>query len=585
MGTTIVREENLTGATVEIDYEVIQLDEFNPDKEYLKERYLMDLYKNDGLRNIFESKGIGVLESDFKCGGFGVVCSCKNGSVIKFSSSKRLAIEEIANSDGYFDLKNKPETGEEVKQSGILNEIFSREAFVYELLSEKEKKSVAAPFIVAVCVGDKICDYLNCVNMPRYTPVSEVMKKFDETEVLKMTKDVLECLQKVHNKGIRHRDIKTDNIMYNSKTGKYVLIDWGASNRYFDGGMEKAVFNIDNIYGTVWSNYYVDPVRIKNEQNNRVDAAEPATDLYSLGVIMAYFAHEKGYFSNNSISEFHNEVCGDSYIGKEPVIDGEIFEQISASDEFKAIVNKAMNHNVEQAYVYAADMIDDIKQLISEETSDDRDEPVVIVPSKPKKRIKIPAFIGDVLICAMLVLYTMIISGTDGLKTAGGSVGVIICVVSGLLTTISVLYRILIKDEQNWYIEANLSTVLYSLILFLALSLTTSYFLQDLNEIVTIDLTFIQYTFVLLTIFVVSKIQIKNPLMDRLIENLACGCLCGMCVGLCIAFKIAEGNFANVFSGGMIKLIGLLAFCGLLFGAAVYLIWFKKYVTSDKGHE
>ena len=567
--STLVRTEKLTKNNINVLCETLDLSEFSCDENYLEW-----LYNNEELRTVFANRGAEISKDKHISSSFGIVCSCENGTMLKFSSLREYNAEVISEFDEYFDLQKKQLEANEQTQKAILDEIFGCEAFVYELLSDSERQSVVAPFIVAIRVDGKIYDYLNCVNMPEYIPVREHMKKFEEAEVLKMSKDILECLKKAHSKGIRHRDIKVDNIMYDPKADKYVLIDWGSSVRY----SRRGIGNESSEYPFSYTEYYVDPARVESYINSKSDSDSPNTDLYSLGVVMAFLAHEKGCFYDESISEFHSAVCPDSKIDDCRIIDKEIYKTLKdVSPEFKEIVKKAMNHD--GGYEYAADMSNDIKSN-SVPTDDEDSGNIVEEKKKKKKEIKFHLLVSDFIIAAFLILYTLILSGSDGFEMTNMGIGIIVCVLCGFPTTLTILYKILFKNENVYYIKISLKAVLGGIALLCALSLATNYFLVDLNENITIDITFIQYIFVVFSIFAVSRIRIKNPLVDRLTENLACGCLYGLCVGLCVSFRIAEGNLSNVLSGGMVKLIALLTLCGLIFGAIIYLWWFKSYISS-----
>lgn len=569
--STLVRKEKLTKNNINFQYATLELSsDFDCGEGYLKW-----LHTNEDLKDVFSRIGVVISNDEPVSGGFGIVCSCENGTMLKFSSLREYNAEVISEFDEYFDLQKKQLEANEQTQKAILDEIFGCEAFVYdELLSDDERKKVVAPFIVAIRVDGKIYDYLNCVNMPKYIPVMEHMKKFDEAEVLKMSEDILECLKKAHNKGIRHRDIKVDNIMYDPEADKYVLIDWGSSVRCSRRGI-----GIESSkYPFSYTEYYVDPARIKHYENKNSDSNSSNTDLYSLGVVMAFLAHEKGCFYDESISKFHSAVCPDFEIDGCRIIDNKIYKTLKdVSPEFKEIVKKAMNHD--GGYEYAADMSNDIKSN-SVPTDNEDSGNIVEEKKKKKKEIKFHLLVSDFIIAAFLILYTLILSGSDGFEMTNMGIGIIVCVLCGFPTTLTILYKILFKNENVYYIKISLKAVLGGIALLCALSLATNYFLVDLNENITIDITFIQYIFVVFSIFAVSRIRIKNPLVDRLAENLVCGCLYGLCVGLCVSFRIAEGNLSNVLSGGMVKLIALLTLCGLIFGAIIYLCWFKSYISS-----
>lgn len=50
-------------------------------------------------------------------------------------------------------------------------------------------------------------------------------QRFSKSEIKNMAKQVLTTLSKLHQKGYSHRDIKLENVIYNTSTEEYVLID------------------------------------------------------------------------------------------------------------------------------------------------------------------------------------------------------------------------------------------------------------------------------------------------------------------------------------------------------------------------
>ncbi|MFM6746425.1 MAG: protein kinase domain-containing protein [Dolichospermum sp.] len=53
-------------------------------------------------------------------------------------------------------------------------------------------------------------------------------RKFTETEVIEILREILEILVYVHQEGVIHRDIKPSNLMRRKSDGKIVMIDFGA---------------------------------------------------------------------------------------------------------------------------------------------------------------------------------------------------------------------------------------------------------------------------------------------------------------------------------------------------------------------
>ena len=67
------------------------------------------------------------------------------------------------------------------------------------------------------------------------TPIKEILCFMSLSEIANYMKSVLQALEYAHARGIMHRDVKPDNIMYDP-TRKYVkLIDWGLAEYYQPG--------------------------------------------------------------------------------------------------------------------------------------------------------------------------------------------------------------------------------------------------------------------------------------------------------------------------------------------------------------
>lgn len=54
-----------------------------------------------------------------------------------------------------------------------------------------------------------------------------VDKKLTNKALIKLYTDISSILKKAHSKGIAHKDIKPDNIIYDEDTRDFVLVDWG----------------------------------------------------------------------------------------------------------------------------------------------------------------------------------------------------------------------------------------------------------------------------------------------------------------------------------------------------------------------
>jgi casein kinase II subunit alpha len=64
---------------------------------------------------------------------------------------------------------------------------------------------------------------------------SELCKTFDDVELKHYLYQLLLALKYAHSNGIMHRDIKPQNILYDSQSRELRLIDWGLAEFYFPG--------------------------------------------------------------------------------------------------------------------------------------------------------------------------------------------------------------------------------------------------------------------------------------------------------------------------------------------------------------
>lgn len=129
-----------------------------------------------------------------------------------------------------------------------------------------------------------------CEN-PRFGDVKEtlygiVMEKLDalsfnsspsNKEILLLLKDLLEEVVMIHRGGFRHGDIKTSNIMWCTRTGKYTLIDFNTVDTCCN---TSSTITSNSLCG---SRYYIDPESI-NITDPFHYSYSPRSDIYALGM-------------------------------------------------------------------------------------------------------------------------------------------------------------------------------------------------------------------------------------------------------------------------------------------------------------
>lgn len=125
-------------------------------------------------------------------------------------------------------------------------------------------------------------------------------KPFVERELYTLGKQILEQLEELHQRGIVHRDIKLENIMYNKEDGTIRLIDFGLA---YCQPSENTPFQSDdnNKCGTLM---YMPPEMRKSSQSSQ------ATDIWctAITVMAAATANNVPMIqSQNDVSDFLSE--------------------------------------------------------------------------------------------------------------------------------------------------------------------------------------------------------------------------------------------------------------------------------------
>lgn len=122
-------------------------------------------------------------------------------------------------------------------------------------------------------------------------------KTFNDNELKKLIKTIAECLAYLHELGIVHRDIKPENILWDKKSDRLVLTDFG---------LAKVVLPNSKLSDTCGTLDYVAP-EIINSQGYGME-----TDIWSLGVILYLVYYGKLPFSSdNDTSTLYNIINGE----------------------------------------------------------------------------------------------------------------------------------------------------------------------------------------------------------------------------------------------------------------------------------
>ena len=141
----------------------------------------------------------------------------------------------------------------------------------------------------------KLYDIVQNPETHQYTLVFEYVDNSDFTELYKEFTDIecryylfqlMKALQYSHKNGIMHRDVKPQNIMFDKKTKKLRLIDWGLAEFY----LPKTRYNIH-----VASRHFKAIELLVDYQ-----CYDYSIDIWSFGVTMAGIIYKKIPFFNGS---------------------------------------------------------------------------------------------------------------------------------------------------------------------------------------------------------------------------------------------------------------------------------------------
>ncbi|MCR4615843.1 MAG: protein kinase [Clostridiales bacterium] len=161
-----------------------------------------------------------------------------------------------------------------------------------------------------------VMEFLDGCDLNRYA-----MKKggcLDESEVIFITACVAEALEKVHEKGLLHRDIAPDNI-YMCNNGQVKLIDFGAARSFSMEGSRKLSIILKQGFAPM-------------EQYKERGKQGPWTDIYALGATMVLCLNGR------------MPLCAADRI-KYPEL------SIKCSHELEAVIKKMMAVQIQDRYI------------------------------------------------------------------------------------------------------------------------------------------------------------------------------------------------------------------------------------------
>jgi serine/threonine protein kinase len=232
--------------------------------------------------------------------------------------------------------------------------------------------------------------------------------RLSEQRILRIISQAASALAAAHAKGIVHRDIKPENLfLLRRKDQDFVkVVDFGISKslRASDEAEEQPrLTQTGMVLGT--------PLYMSPEQARGDDELDARVDIYALGVIMYEAATGRVPFIGNNYLSVISQV-----LNEEPRRVREARPEMS--EEFEAIVMRAMDKERDARYASAQELLGDVTALLDDPTRSTERARITGPRRKPlrsKSPLKIATWIAlvAVVISAVVTTVVMLFGGSE----------------------------------------------------------------------------------------------------------------------------------------------------------------------------
>jgi serine/threonine protein kinase len=230
--------------------------------------------------------------------------------------------------------------------------------------------------------------------------------RLPEQRVLRIVQQATSALAAAHAQGIVHRDIKPENLfLLRRKEQDFVkVVDFGISKSLRASGEEEAAPRLTQTGMVLGTPLYMSP-----EQARGDDELDPRVDIYALGVIMYEAATGRVPFIGNNYLSVISQV-----LNEDPKPPREIVPELS--EEFEAIVMRAMAKDKHERYASAQELLADLAAVIEDPThSTERAKitgPRRKLPKKSSLRIAVWAGAVSLVVIALLLVVNFTMRGS-----------------------------------------------------------------------------------------------------------------------------------------------------------------------------
>jgi serine/threonine protein kinase len=237
--------------------------------------------------------------------------------------------------------------------------------------------------------------------------------RLPEQRILRIVSQAASALAAAHAKGIVHRDVKPENLfLLRRKDQDFVkVVDFGISKslRASDEAEEQPrLTQTGMVLGT--------PLYMSPEQARGDDELDARVDIYALGVIMYEAATGRVPFIGNNYLSVISQV-----LNEEPRSPRELRPELS--EEFEAIVMRAMEKDRASRYASAQELLADLTALLDDPTRS-TERARITGPRRKAGRTRSPLKIATwialvaVVISAVVTTVVMLFGGSEVIKEA-----------------------------------------------------------------------------------------------------------------------------------------------------------------------
>jgi len=236
-----------------------------------------------------------------------------------------------------------------------------------------------------------------------------------EQRILRIVSQAASALAAAHDKGIVHRDIKPENLfLLRRKEQDFVkVVDFGISKslRVSAEDDQPRLTQTGMVLGT--------PLYMSPEQARGDDELDHRVDVYALGVIMYEAATGRVPFAGNNYLSVISQV-----LNEDPTPVREIRPELS--EEFEAVVHKAMAKDRTDRYDSANAMLADVTALLDDPTRSTERAKITGPRKKPALRkggSRVIVWVAGiaVVVAAVVVSVTQLVGSSTKAKAASGS--------------------------------------------------------------------------------------------------------------------------------------------------------------------